>query len=87
MNLLIKFIRENNLTFEKGERNTNITVLCGYALYLGSSKRDIKESILTVSAHTASDCYPEVERVFDYGEKNAYGDWWATEQARQIWKF
>jgi hypothetical protein len=78
-NKITKFIKKNDLTFEVGERNTNITVLCGYALSQELGMEDIKTAILETSPHTATDCFGEVERVFEYAENNNYGAWWKTQ--------
>lgn len=77
---LNEFIEKNELSFEVGERNTNLTVLVGYALYRGLSLGDCKESILkTEWAHDRTEIFEEMERIWKFAEPNKYGDWWKTQ--------
>lgn len=82
---LTEFIKENNLTFEVGERNTNITVLCGYALHKNYSIEDCKNAILTTEyEYDRGDIFPEIERVYEYARANKYGDWWTTQTTWKV---
>jgi len=80
---LKEFIKENSLVFKKGQRNSNITILCGYALHIGDSAADC---IAAIPSKT-TEIRDEVYRVYDYAEDNNYGEWWNTQEARDTWKF
>ncbi len=83
-----KFIKENNLTFEYGSRNTDSVVLSGYSLYLGVNDVDkVIEVIDKVLPDADEDYSPELERVFEYAGANNYGKWWNSEEAKKEYKF
>ena len=74
---LEKFIKDNNLTFEIGERNTNLTVLCGYSLYL-TDNNDGDEDLIYNSIPTeyhSEELREEFNRVYDFAYYADYGDW------------
>lgn len=82
------FIDENNLTFEEGQRNTDSTVLSGYALHIGL--RTLPTLVAAVENQCDDADYgweDELERVFDYAKDNAYGDWWNSKEARDRYIF
>jgi len=81
---LREFIKNNNLTFEEGERNANAVVLCGYALYLGATLEECKDSIH--GKFFTSDLAQELERVWKSANNNNYGAWWKKEKNRKMYK-
>lgn len=85
MTILKKFIKDNKLKFEPGNRNNPLVTLTGFALYKNLTVQDCKEAIpkTKLKAPVAK----ELERIFSYGEKNKYGDWWATADAKKQYKF
>jgi hypothetical protein len=83
-NLLENFIKLNNLEFVEGVRNSNLTVLCGYALYINKEKADVCEAI--PEDRRTGELGIELERVWDYAEKNNYGKWWEIEYNRNLYK-
>ena len=42
-----EFINNNDLSFDKGSRNTTIVTLIGYAQHLGWSQEALEEELLT----------------------------------------
>lgn len=79
------FIKDNNLSFKEGQRNTNATILCGYALFIGASIQDCKESIPTEMS--TGQLNAEIERVYNYADDNNYGKWWEKPEAAKMYKF
>lgn len=87
--LLEQFIKNNNLTFEEGKRNTDSVILSGYALYIGESDVVVlMDAIDNAASETANiDYHEELERVFDYADANDYGAWWKKPGAKTMYKF
>jgi hypothetical protein len=85
MTILQKFIENNNLSFQEGQRNASIVILCGFALYNEISIQKIHAAI------NDKDYTPEVQielsRVYEYAERNIYGEYWNSEDAKTRYKF
>ncbi len=81
---LQKFIKDNKLEFVEGRRNSDLVILCGYALYINATSEDCYEAIfhnlLTLELNS------ELDRVYDYAETNNYGKWWEKEANRKQYK-
>ncbi len=75
---LDEFINANELTFEPGERNTNLTVLVGYALSKDLSAQDCIGALEEDWGHDA-EIPEEVNRIWKFAESSHYGDWWKTQ--------
>ena len=84
--MIKKFIKENNITFNEGERNSSTVVIIGYAQHLGLNETQLKKEL---SKEIKADKFikEEVERLFDYCSSNNYGDWWNTKAAKSQYKF
>ena len=91
---IINFIKLNNLTFERGRRNTDSTILSGYALHLGII--DVEELIAITEEYRKTlpkdsnhffDYIDELKRVFVYACDNNYGEFWNTEGAKSSYTF
>lgn len=82
---LKQFIKANNLTFNEGERNTNVTILCGYALHMDKTVEDCKQAI--PSKFVTGELNQEIERVYDYADCNDYGNYWTSDDAISRYKF
>lgn len=77
------FIKNNKLTFEKGQRNTDSVSLSGYVLSLGVKNTHDLEKIIDVLCPKADWEYgKELERVFKYASDNNYGNWWDSQEAK-----
>lgn len=81
MNILKKFIDDNDLEIGPGSRNTPLTVLCGFALYKLLTLEDVKEALNTDDVNTNK----EAERVFNYAKLNHYHKWWEIEGNRKMY--
>lgn len=88
MEKLEKFIKENNLTFAEGSRNTDAVVISGYALHLGINDVNVIENVIEKTVSTRGWEYDkELRRVFEYAKDNNYGQWWTLEGAKTMYKF
>lgn len=88
MEKLEKFIKENNLTFAEGSRNTDAVVISGYALHLGINDVNVIENVIEKTVSTRGWEYDkELKRVFEYAKDNNYGQWWTPESAKTMYKF
>jgi len=72
---LEKFIQHNSLEFSEGRRNSDLVMLCGYALHTGAQKEDV-EKVLEKNFKADAGVEEEFNFVYRYAEKNNYGDWW-----------
>lgn len=80
------FIELNKITFKEGERNSNITVLCGFALYAGAEVEDIIASFDKKTLNSSmgeGTMEDEIRRVYEYADLNSYGDWWKEDENRE----
>jgi len=83
--MLKKFIKDNNLKFSVGNRNSSAVILCGFALYKEQNVNNCLEAIDGRSLTT--DLQDEIERVFKYARINNYGDFWKTAKAKKEYVF
>jgi hypothetical protein len=82
--ILKEFIKNNNLKFTEGVRNTNCTILCGYSLYVKATLEECKQAI-NKEDYTA-ELAQELERVWKSANNNNYGVWWETKSNRDMYK-
>ena len=82
---LEKFIKDNGLEFTEGRRNSDLVVLCGYALYIEATSDDCVTAISDEVFD--AEIMNELDRVYDYAEANHYGNWWKIETNRNTYKF
>lgn len=81
-----EFIENNKLSFYEGERNQNLTVICGYGLHIGIKDfMDVYEGI--PERYLSTELYDECQRVFRYAQENNYQNWWKSTTAKNTWKF
>ena len=83
MNIIQKFLRENNLKLTVGVRNTTIVTIIGYAQYLKLSKDELIEML---SDEDKKDPFieEEINRIWDYCEINGYEHYW-TDTRHGVW--
>lgn len=81
-----KFIKDNNITFNEGERNSSIVTCIGYAQYLGITKDDL-ESELAVEIEEDGFLQEEINRLWDYCKSNNYKKYWKTKEAINEYTF
>ena len=85
---LEQFIKNNNLTFAEGSRNTDAVVISGYALHIGVKNVSEIENVIEKSVSTRGWEYSkELQRVFKYAQDNNYGNWWDISSAKLTYKF
>lgn len=84
--MIQKFIKENNLSFEEGNRNSTVVPIIGYALHLGLTEEQLKEQL---EKEITEDSFIEAEitRLFDYCKVRKYQDFWKTDDAKLKYKF
>ena len=93
---LEEFIKLNDLKFTEGRRNTDCTVLIGYALYYtydtkegkfkSEDTKSVLESILQDKLKADSELKKEFEKVFEFAKRNKYGKWWEKENNSNRYK-
>lgn len=78
---LEKFIKDNDLTFVKGYRNSELVVICGYAQYIEMTGDDLAD-ILKPYFKKDAELELEFNRVWDYTYTYSYSKWWLDEGNR-----
>ena len=86
VNILLKFIENNNLTFYPGGRNSNIVSLCGFACAIKATSEQCIEAIRTCPDWEAID-ESEIERIYDYADSNMYKHYWNSVGAKKSYVF
>lgn len=89
MKEILKFIKENNLSFNDSGSglNGNCVILAGYANYLNKeNSQEIIDAIKEVHP-TSPEFDDEFTRVFDYANSNNYGAWWKMPEAQKLYEF
>ena len=72
----------------RSELNGVITVLSGYALFIGASKNDIEEAVFSIEdSDLTYEFENELDRVFEFAKTYQYGKWWNSEEAKKEYKF
>ena len=86
MTTLRKFIKDNNLTFMTGERNTTVTTLIGFAQYLGATEKDLE---LELKEEITNDNFikEEINRLWNYCARNNYALWWKNNPDAEHYTF
>lgn len=85
-NKIRQFIDENNLSFEEGERNSSVTILCGYSLHINTSKEKLINE-LDKEIKLDNTIAEEIERIWTFCKKNKYGEFWKTPEAQHQYKY
>jgi hypothetical protein len=91
MNKLVKFIKENKLSFEGmtgSALNSDCCVLSGFALHCGINDVDeVKRAIWDAKSNKKRNFVDELERVFQYAESNSYERPWKRGEFDKLYKF
>ena len=83
---LQRFITDNNITFQEGERNSNCVILCGYSQYLCKLKNipeiKIYDTIYQniIKPLNDTELNKEFKKVWEYTLKNDYWKWWENKK-------
>ena len=78
--ILENFIINNNLKFREGSRNTDSTILSGFALHNNINDTALIITIIKQVLPDASNFEDEFQRVFSYAKVNDYGKWWENKK-------
>ncbi len=81
-----KFIEDNNITFNEGERNSSVTICIGYAQSLGLTKQQLKDE-LSVQIIEDNFIGEEIERIWDFCNIRNYKNYWKSKEAKEIYTF
>lgn len=92
MDTLVKFIKDNDLSFRSAgsELNSECTIISGFALYQNKEKDDIIAAIREANEiEPSTRIKNELERVFKFAKTYHYGAWWHThnKEAKKLYKF
>lgn len=79
ISLLEKFIYHNDLSFTVGKRNSDLVLLCGYALHIKASEKSI-EAVLAGYVIADPEVAAEFYKVYDYAVDHNYGRWWSDKR-------
>jgi len=83
---IIQFIKNNNLEFEEGTRNSTIIILIGYSQYLEMNQEELEEELEDIIIED-NFVKEEIERLWDYCKIKKYKDFWKTGTAKDQYKF
>ena len=84
--MIKKFIEENDLSFEEGNRNSTITILIGFAQFKEISKEGLEED-LEDEIEEDSFIQDEISRLWNYCKAKNYKKFWTTKEAQKQYKF
>jgi hypothetical protein len=84
---LKRFIVDNDLQFTEGRRNSDCTIISGFALHLGETDITHIDVAIEATLVEPADYYDELERVFDFAKFKNYGAWWSSEDAKKQYIF
>jgi|JI10StandDraft_1071094.scaffolds.fasta_scaffold229555_2 hypothetical protein len=80
------FIINNNISFEKGNRNSSIVTLIGYSQHLNLNKEDLV-SKLENQIKNDSFIEEEIDRIWNYCNSKNYKAFWSTNLAKSQYEF
>lgn len=86
MTKIREFIKNNEISFDKGMRNSSVTTLIGFAQHLRLSKDGLKDE-LDDEIENDSFIEEEIDRLYTYCERNNYKDFWSTKASVKQYKF
>lgn len=86
MSEIKEFIKTNKLSFKEGSRNSSVTPLIGYSLFLGLTKEQLEEEL---KQQIAKDGFiqDEIDRLWAYCQSRNYQAYWEKPEAKKTWKF
>jgi hypothetical protein len=86
MNRLRKFIDENKLSFDYGNRNSTVTIIIGFSQHLGLDLEDV-ETELEKEIDDDYFIQEELDRLWQYCANRNYKNYWSTPEAKNKYKF
>lgn len=84
MSLINKFIKDNNLTFSNGNRNTPLLPLVGFSLYKGITLKELTDCLDEIAD---KETIKESERLYNYGKNRNYGEFFKKETTKQTYVY
>lgn len=86
MSKIKEFIKNNDLSFEEGSRNTTVVILIGYSQFLGLTKIQLEEEL---DEQIEDDYFiqEEIDRLWEFCKNRNYKDFWVTEKAKEEYNF
>lgn len=80
------FIKDNNISFAEGSRNTSVTTLIGYAQHLGLTQSEFKGEL---KQEIKEDRFikQEIDRLWNYCKVNNYKKFWSSQKAKTQYNF
>ena len=81
-----KFINDNKLSFEEGNRNSTMVTLIGLSQHLDWNKKDL-ETELEIEITEDPFIQDELDRLWEYCVDNNYRAYWTKKEAKKQWKF
>lgn len=84
--MIREFINNNNITFEKGNRNPTMITLIGYSLYLNLNKEDL-ENELSEEIKKDNFLQEEIDRLWTYCYDRNYDVPWRKGDYKSIFKY
>jgi hypothetical protein len=85
--ILKRFIVDNNLQFTEGRRNSDSTIISGFALHIGETEITNIEQAIEEAIVEPDEYYDELEKVFEYAKNNNYHQYWTSKDAKKQYKF
>lgn len=88
LNLIETFIKNNELDFNDTDSalNFNCCVISGYALHLNIDNFDDLILLFDVTS-LSSNTVTELKKVFEFAKGKNYGEWWTTDDAKELYHF
>lgn len=84
--MIREFINNNNITFEKGNRNSTIIILIGYSLYIDIEKEDL-EKALEEEIKKDKFLKEEIDRLWTYCYDRNYDTPWRKGDYKSNFKY
>ncbi len=84
--MIKKFIEDNNIEFNEGERNSSLVILIGFSLFKKLTKEDLEEA-LSDEIEEDYEIQMEIDRLWNYCKSNKYGNWWKNKSAKSQYTF
>lgn len=81
-----EFIKNNNISFKEGNRNSSVVVLIGYAQHLGMEQEELEKQL---AKEIKKDKFigEEIQRLWLYCENNNYKMFWKKAAAKKKYTF
>ena len=85
---LVKFLKENDIEFTEGRRNSDSVIISGFCLHIELEDLDeIKKAIENNCEDAHWNFIEEFLRVYYFARSSNYGAFWETEEAKKLYKF